>query len=754
MVYINKVSNPPIKVTDSTSNESPVREAVRSMELEQLIASTNQIIEKSMIAKNSANVSPIERCESAIAVAELPQNNEQLSTEKIASSSAIPTKMASLTNTSILRKQTNVAQEKKEQCSMLHTEEQSSSTLNNTEPLNKSNTISFEGGADNVINVSDDEEMVNVPIDETSAKSVNVPADTSETTNIEQNQKNTENTINRYPLKVLYKCAKCKKIFKAASGLKRHCLFCYPGKAPIHCAFCSYTTEKKYQITDHYVREHGPLYVYYCTSCKLTFNTIKEIEIHMSNEHSKYNYNVASVSDSYWMKYNYFITTQKNANENVNYKPGPKRRRSTIELATPAKTKRYGPGDIDTIPINPILDEYVYCSECEFFTKVRVNMVRHLQQHANQMPVANTAPVNPVPHLETNEKHFDKMTNLAASSNVTRTEKTNNTTAIIINKCVSSDSAANYPRYVPERKRHACGAVGCSYISVNEVMLKCHWETLHSNTQEFKCVHCPAEQQLDTSRPLTASRVLTHLKMHDAKLYSCSMCSYYHYQIQFIKKHIVDKHASEGKVIVIREPAVTTPSQPVPTAVSSASAPTMDLKAWQCGLCQFKSMLRPEIMEHCSIEHHSKFQFKCAFCQWRTSTYDSVIKHHSTTHPGKSGEVFYFYYREGSLADAADGTPRWMAQSKSRQISANSAESNKNTSSTLTSVDPVDLKLVKTEIPEDAQIELTLPYLKGKFGPFCEPNGKKYVCPLCNVTTEDSKDKMESHLYEELNYRK
>lgn len=45
-----------------------------------------------------------------------------------------------------------------------------------------------------------------------------------------------------------------------------------------------------------------------------------------------------------------------------------------------------------------------------------MNIIRHLQMHLDEKAVPDTAPVNPVPCLEKNEKMFDKMINLAASS--------------------------------------------------------------------------------------------------------------------------------------------------------------------------------------------------------------------------------------------------------------------------------------------------------------------------------------------------
>lgn len=76
----------------------------------------------------------------------------------------------------------------------------------------------------------------------------------------------------------------------------------------------------------------------------------------------------------------------------------------------------YTPETIDQIPMRHILSSSVKCGLCSYTTKVRTNMVRHLQFHSEEKAVPDTAPVNPVPCLEKNEKMFDKMINLASSS--------------------------------------------------------------------------------------------------------------------------------------------------------------------------------------------------------------------------------------------------------------------------------------------------------------------------------------------------
>lgn len=397
---------------------------------------------------------------------------------------------------------------------------------------------------------------------------------------------------------------------------------------------------------------------------------------------------------------------------------------------------RYGPSDINSLPINPILEENVYCALCEFYTKVRLNMVRHLQQHANQVPVASTAPVNPVPHLDTNEKHFDKMTNLASSSMSSKTDKQNKGEPQGLS---IPNKIAGYPQFVPERKRWACGAADCSYISVDEVMLKYHWDTLHLNRANYRCVHCSHNHELvGRTTPSTSPRIISHLRMHDSRLYGCSSCNYYHFQRALVENHIKRKHdANTATVLTIREPSVPSPV----ASASTSNTPTMDLKPWHCGLCPFKNMLRPEVVDHCFQVHNSKCQYNCAFCDYRNIDLQTVLDHHSLAHPGRNSDVIHYFYREGSPVEDKD-TPLWKRQRELLQ--KHNVE--------LPCEVKVDLGIVKFEV--DVENDMNLSNLKAAFGEFCEPKGGKFVCPLCVTFVDESRDVMICHLYEELNYRK
>lgn len=83
---------------------------------------------------------------------------------------------------------------------------------------------------------------------------------------------------------------------------------------------------------------------------------------------------------------------------------------------TPPTENVYMPEDIEKIPIRSIFGFDLKCAICSYSTKVRTNIVRHLQFHSQEKAVPDTAPVNPVPCLDKNEKMFDKMINLASSS--------------------------------------------------------------------------------------------------------------------------------------------------------------------------------------------------------------------------------------------------------------------------------------------------------------------------------------------------
>lgn len=567
----------------------------------------------------------------------------------------------------------------------------------------------------------------------------------------------------------LYKCPGCTIVYRSSATFKRHIMICLGKCDTFNCGHCAKPVKDLDELQNHYIFDHGNCpklrsrYIkdhrpqnYVCGICDCKDSSLNIIKSHLKSYHGVKNVIVAlKQSDTGGVVYTVSKTPENKLKRKLSAG-------SVKEKTPPNKRKRYSPHDLNQLPTRPIFDEPAFCSECEFSTKVLSNLVRHLQQHADALSVPSTVPVNPVPHLESNEKHFDKMINLASSSVANKSDKLSRSDGTpSVTLLIPLEAAANYPKYVPDRQRNTCGAKGCSYISLDENMLKCHWETLHAELNSFHCVHCPPYQQLDTTRPLTSARIIGHLKMHDVRLYACSACSYYHYKRLVLEKHLTENHIGSGQIVVVRQEATND------TGVTQASpaAPTMDLKPWQCGLCKYRNMLRQEVIEHCSKAHNSKWQFKCPNCPFKGSTLENVCNHQSRVHPESRDDVYYYYYREGSIPNDTDGIPRWQKQHKKMNPEAKvKTETEDETSappvapippasSTTPTPITVDLDLVKKEIV-DPEIEVSIEQLYKRFGPLCNPNGVKYKCPLCQVVMEDNKDAMQSHLYEELQYRK
>lgn len=113
-------------------------------------------------------------------------------------------------------------------------------------------------------------------------------------------------------------------------------------------------------------------------------------------------------------------TTTNNSNANNNTTPSNATNEDglLIDSSNSSATIKttFTPAEINLLPRQPISSTELCCAICNYSSKVRTNIVRHLEFHTSEKVVPTTAPVNPVPCLEKNEKMFDKMTNLALSS--------------------------------------------------------------------------------------------------------------------------------------------------------------------------------------------------------------------------------------------------------------------------------------------------------------------------------------------------
>ncbi|KAJ9587631.1 hypothetical protein L9F63_018925 [Diploptera punctata] len=232
-------------------------------------------------------------------------------------------------------------------------------------------------------------------------------------------------------------------------------------------------------------------------------------------------------------------------------------------------------------------------------------MVRHLQLHiSSNVPDAippSTAPVNPVPCLEKKEMMFDKMTNLAASSHIAATSKSETPSGSLT---LTQELEAKLPKFIPEHQRYVCGAPGCSYLTCDETMLRYHLRALHFDETAYRCPHCPESSAVDSAgQVISVERMGAHLKMHDSRLYKCAHCMYHHFQRYVVERHLADKHPEKRPFVhVVREPELEAASSKAETSGSESTeqgplgSSGVNKNSWHCGLCSYQCGTRSDIL--------------------------------------------------------------------------------------------------------------------------------------------------------------
>lgn len=242
--------------------------------------------------------------------------------------------------------------------------------------------------------------------------------------------------------------------------------------------------------------------------------------------------------------------------------------------------KYYSPDDIESLPRDPIFKSSICCKICDYSTQVRTNMARHLAAHKDEKSVPEVDPVNPVPCLDTGEKHFDKMINLACSSNDAK-----------------AAASAQYDStvFIPEGRRFVCNARNCQYQNISDGMLSRHLTTLHPNEEQYKCPHC----NVLICQKMDADKVSLHLRMHDSKIYRCPKCMYAHYD-----KSEVDKHRSESHPNVFDQAVLITRDETNTGQLDGQPK----VSKWKCDLCNDLFATQKLIQAHIQSSHSIKYQ--------------------------------------------------------------------------------------------------------------------------------------------------
>lgn len=351
------------------------------------------------------------------------------------------------------------------------------------------------------------------------------------------------------------------------------------------------------------------------------------------------------------------------------------------------KKKFYSPDEIDLLPMKSILNDFIKCSICDYSTKVRTNMQRHLSMHINEKTLTGgkVDPVNPVPCLDNGEKHFDKMKNLACSSNGTAGAV-----------ATTSETAIMPWSFISEERRFVCNAKGCHYLTINESMLRGHLSALHGDEMGYICPHCNIVVNKPTVS-MNAEKIVLHMRMHDSKILKCPKCVFYHHHRNAVTKHITENHTGcmEVAILLIRSTtdvcgtgggggsSDSIPNDPVnssastmaaasPTTASansvgssgsaSATAGANKLQKtikWKCMLCNKKFNIRNEVAAHTQQIHSITNQYECDVCnKVQSNKRQQIVEHLISKHPSEEKRVKFFYMKvECNENDST--TPIW-----------------------------------------------------------------------------------------------
>ncbi|KAL3271101.1 hypothetical protein HHI36_021597 [Cryptolaemus montrouzieri] len=466
----------------------------------------------------------------------------------------------------------------------------------------------------------------------------------------------------------LYRCAKCDISFPDYVKFKDHvvksveCRHVNAFNKPFKCVHCNKYMKHHSNLLDH-LGYHGYAR-FICSLCNKRYPHGNQVRHHMKSQHNvvcivmqpliQHKSNLTN--DEFVVKPQTFGNVKTPIKDGVVEGDGQK--------SGDLKTVFYS-HEAEDLPQKSILSYDITCGHCQKFkNKVRSNIVRHLLLHKNdkEFTVPDTAPVNPVPCLEKNEKMFDKMYNLASSSHAGgRMGGQQKGDAKSVDKMAEDN---NYPAFVPANKRFQCCAIDCNYLCLEEGNLRHHLTALHMEDLKFVCVHC----KKDLSDAVDVDSILKHLKLHELHLYKCSNCDFMHNLKHKIERHIGEKHKNKGGDVVVLRAMDSEPYDenqlmhaPFPVVMNQKST-----KPWRCCMCKYRCHTQEEAEAHAKNKHDIDCRYKCALCTFKSNEMSEFSGHFKSQHPDGQIDIILAYHKEDETSDVNpenyqfDTTPLWL----------------------------------------------------------------------------------------------
>jgi len=445
----------------------------------------------------------------------------------------------------------------------------------------------------------------------------------------------------------LYMCGndQCDYSSQNVTSFHDHLLVCEFSEVHFNCYHCSHIFEDVRDLLEH-VKIHGAKR-FICSMCNFKSPLQTSAKSHFKDSHQ-----VNQIKTLPLIK-------GKNNPEKDSFVIMPKRAILSVQKSKNVKCV-FTPDTIDMIPLKPdIYQNPVRCGICDFSTKIRSNIVKHLRRHAAGLKPPDITPVNPSPIFDEGfESNYIRM-------------KTNNNVGINSNlptdhvKIVplSDEKMSRLPELISETQRFTCSSSGCKYVTIDGNMLYQHVKLRHKNLKIYNCPHC-----INVNIPVDT--MLGHLHCHGDDLYTCSCCNFYHWQKRSVEKHVKNVHDGENVVVVDARAEADIKEK---LKNKKGTGLVLTCRPYKCGLCNESRKSIDEIKRHCFEEHGLNTQYKCLLCNETFNIKYDVENHIATDHKECSPVILKAYYVDPiTFAEPANQpriSPLWKRQNRGvRQI--------------------------------------------------------------------------------------
>ena len=378
-----------------------------------------------------------------------------------------------------------------------------------------------------------------------------------------------------------------------------------------------------------------PLLRYLCSLCDFRASSMNALKAHVKEEHKLTSFKFVPVNSA------------KTNHEKDSFMIVPK---NNLQIQKTAKSKAiktiFSPEDIDSIPAKPDIYKYVLrCSLCDYGSRVRNNLVKHLRLHlkTTDTSIPILAPVNPPTDAEAETSATSRMTSLLPDDIDEELKR----------KPITFEELEKLPKFVPENLRYACCAKDCNYITLDEVMLLDHIKAFHKEVRKYKCPHCP-------NVTIPFSEMEFHLKCHGELLFKCGHCDYFHPFKRTAEAHAAEEHGNRKYFVrnVREEEIKRREIGPDTEDKKEQEQPEVNkiiavYKPYKCGLCEFSSETVQEMRGHLSEVHNIQHQYKCGLCKFESDVRSEMEDHVRNQHPGgQASLVRTFYVDPTTVLDA------------------------------------------------------------------------------------------------------